>query len=136
MIRKFRVALIRMGKIAPFVLCFIVLLSYIESLYALITQNFIEFPDGVYLYKPISWAIASFLEYELPTLLALIILSISVETCIYNKLSCLYLGVNLFEKSWFAGHETDINTCIAVCSVNIVVAVYLTYKGIKILTKQ
>lgn len=133
-IYKARVILIRLGKALPFIICFIVLISYAESLISLSTGDFIVYDDEIIPRKRLSWLIGQYFEYNAQMLAVLFIISFAIETCIYNKLSCLYLGVNLFEKYWFAGHETDINTCIAVCSVNIVVAVYLTYKGIRMLT--
>lgn len=134
MINAFRRALIRLGKVIPFVLCFIVCWSYIEDVYALCTNSYIEFADDIYLYKPISWAIGNHLEYNISHLAVLCVLSISIQTCLYNKLSCLYLGINLFEKSYF-DFELEPTAIYIICTLNIIVAGYLTYKGITILTK-
>ena len=132
MINAFRKALIRLGKIIPFVLCFIVCVSYIENVYALHNNSYIEFADGIYLYKPISWAIGNQLEYNISHLAVLCVLSIAISTCFYNKLACLYLGINLFEKSYF-DFELEPTTIYLICLANIIVAGYLTFKGIKIL---
>ena len=135
MITAFRKTLIRLGKIIPFVLCFIVCASYIEDVYALYNNSYIEFADGVYLYKPISWAIGNQLEYNISHLLFLCVLSIAISTCIYNKLACGYLGVNLAEKSYF-DFELELTYIYIICLVNILVAGYLTLKGVKIIINK
>jgi len=134
MINAFRKALIRLGKIIPFVLCFIVCVSYIEDVYALYTNSYIEFADGVYLYKPISWAIGNHLEYNISHLAVLCVLSIAISTCLYNKLACGYLGINLAEKSYF-DFELEPTYIYIICIINIAISFYLTYKGLRILTK-
>jgi hypothetical protein len=65
-------------------------------------------------------------------LVVLVILSIALSTCIYNKLACAYLGINLWEKSYF-DFELEPTTVYIICFANIIVAGYLTVKGIKIL---
>lgn len=134
MIRRFRVLLIQLGKAIPFILCFIVCASYIENAYSLRTYNFIEFSDGVYLNKPISWFIGSYFEYNLPHLFVVVILSIALETCIYNKLACAYLGFNLLEKSYL-DFELEPTTIYVICITNIVITSFLCYKGVKQLMK-
>ena len=135
MIYAFRRALIRLGKIAPFVLCFIVCVSYMENVYALFTNSYMEFADGVYLYKPISWAIGNQLEYNISHLAVLCVLSIAISTCLYNKLACLYLGISLLEKSYF-DFELEPIWIYIICTINIIIASYLVFKGVKILLKH
>ena len=132
MINAFRKALIRSGKIIPFFLCFIVCVSYIEDVYALYTNSYIEFADGVYLYKPISWAIGNQLEYNISHLAVLCVLSIAIRTCFYNKLACIYLGINLLEKSYL-NFELEPTAIYIICLANIIIAGWLTFKGIKII---
>lgn len=131
MITRCRFILIRIGKIAPFFLCALVCLSYLEDLYALFTESYIEFEDGVYLNKPISWFIGGFFEYELPTLLALIILSVAIETCIWNKLACVYLALNLLQKSIFADVEFETEYYCVIAAINALIAALLVYKGVR-----
>ena len=130
MTRSFRYALIEIGKMAPFILCAIVCISYVESLYALLAHRYMEFGDGVYLYKPISWALASFIEYEIPALTVLTILSIAIESCKWNRFACLYLFCNILQRFWFAAHEYTITIYNGVCVANIIIASWLCYKGI------
>lgn len=130
-----RIALIRIGKIAPFLVCAIIALSYIESMYALATNDYVVFNNDMYLNKPISWYIGNYFKYDIATVIILSVLSISVETCIYNKLACLYLGINLLEKSYF-DFELEHTYIYIICLANIVIAGLLTYKGIKILLSK
>jgi len=133
-ITKTRVTLIRIGKIAPFVVCFVVFISYTEDVYSLMFDRYVEFSDGVYLRKDLSWFIGNYFKYDLATLSFLVVLSCAIETCIYNKLACLYLSINLLEKSYF-DFELEPMTIYIICIANIIVAGYLTFKGIKILLR-
>lgn len=134
MVNKFRRLLIRFGKILPFFLCFIVLISYIESFVALYCQDFMSYKDCTILNTPLSFWIAQKFEYDMLTIFAATILSIAIQTCRWNKLACLYLGINLLEKSYF-DFELDIETIYCIYIINIIASTYLTYKGIKIITK-
>ena len=131
-VTKTRIALIRVGKIAPFIVCLIVCVSYIEDIYALLFSNYMEFYDGAYLAKPVSWFIGDYFKYDSITLFVLIVLSFAIETCIYNKLTCGYLGINLAEKSYF-DFELEPTTIYIICLANIIVAGYLTLRGINII---
>ncbi len=128
-ITKTRVTLIQIGKIAPFVVCFVVFISYTEDVYSLMFDRYVEFSDGVYLRKDLSWFIGNYFKYDLATLSFLVVLSYAIETCIYNKLACGYLGINLAEKSYF-DFELEPTTIYVICLANIIVAGYLTFKGI------
>lgn len=132
-IHKTRILLIQIGKILPFIVCFIATISYSESIFALCFENYILYDNYAILYKPISFFIGRYFEYNLQTLVVLCVISVAIETCIYNKLACLYLGVNLFEKSYF-DFELDVWQIYAIAIANIIVSGYFTYKGIRILT--
>lgn len=133
-ITKTRVTLIEIGKVAPFIVCFVVFISYTEDIFALSFHRYIQFSDGTYLNKPVSWFIGNYFKYDIVSLLVLVVLSFAVQTCVYNKLACLYLAVNLYEKSVF-DFEMDALMICAICTSNIIVSAYLTYRGIKILLK-
>ena len=135
MIYKARVWLIRLGKVLPFVICFVVMLSYSETVFNLATNDLNSWCGIVIPSKPISWFISGYFEYNLQMLVVLCIISISIETCYWNKLSCFYLGINLLEKSYF-DFELEPTTIYIICLANILVAGYLTYKGIKILIQH
>lgn len=134
-VTRARISLIQIGKVAPFVVCFIVGISYVEDVYMLSFDKYIEFCDGVYLEKPISWFIGNYFKYDIVTILMLVVLSFAIETCIFNKMACAYLGINLVEKSYF-DFELDIWQIYAISIANLIVSGYFTYKGIRILTNS
>ena len=134
MIRKARIWLIRLGKILPFVICFIVAMSYLETLFSLITNKLVDWCGYTIPNTPLSFFIGLYFEYNAQMLAVMTILSVAIETCRWNKLACLYLGINLIEKSYF-DFELDIETIYCICIINIIASTYLTYKGIKIITK-
>lgn len=129
---KARVLLINIGKMLPFVLCAFVCISYLETSFSLATNNFVVWNRCIIPKCSFSWLIGKYFEYDLVTLAAFVVLSISTETCIYNKLACAYLAINLLEKSYF-DFEIEPTYIYIVCTANIIVSGYLTYKGIKIL---
>ena len=134
MVTKIRKLLIKVGKVLPFVICFITCLNFIETAFATATSDFLVYDGIVIPNTPISFFIGQYFEYNLQMLVVLVILSIAIQTCIYNKLACAYLGINLAEKSYF-DFELEPTTIYIICLANIIVAGYLTYKGIKILLK-
>lgn len=135
MINKFRRLLIQIGKILPFVICLIVFLAYLETFIALISEKFVIYDNSVLLNTKISFAINRFIEYDWQTLFVIIVISFSVETCRWNKLACAYLGINLLEKSYFT-FELEPTWIYIICTVNIIIASYLVFKGVKILLKH
>lgn len=131
-LNKVRVALINVGKSLPFIVCFVVLISYSESCYALFAQDFVLYDGSYVLNKPISWFLGSIFEYNIQLLVVITVLSFAIRTCIYNKLALLYLYINLLEKSFFISIELYIEQIYIVVVVNIIICVFLVYKGIKI----
>ena len=130
-----RKALIRIGKLFPFVLCAIVFVGYTESLFALIFENYMQYKDGFVLNTPISFAIATAIEYDLLFIIIAFVTSAAIEACIYNFLAIVYLLFNLAEKSFFATHEFDNNVYYIVSIINIALCTFFVYKGIKQLKK-
>ena len=136
MINKFRRLLIRVGKILPFIVCILILLQYAETAFALLLSDFLVYDDIVIPNTPISFFIGRYFEYNLQMFVVLCIISIAIETCLANKACCVYLGVNLYEKSYFANVELYTEYIYAICAANIIVSAYFTYKGISIFLKS
>ena len=136
MINKFRRLLIRVGKILPFIVCLLILLQYAETIFALFLSDFLVYDDMVIPNTPISFFIGRYFEYNLQMLVVLCIISIAIETCWANKACCVYLGINLYEKSYFANVELYTEYIYVICAANIIVSAYFVYKGIKILTNK
>lgn len=85
MIRKARVFLIELGKMLPFVVCFVIFISYAEDLYAISFDRYVIYESSYVLYKPISWYLGSAFEYNLITVSLMAVISVAVETCFWNK---------------------------------------------------
>lgn len=132
---KARFFLIRLAKILPFMICFIVFISYTETCLSLATSNLEEWNEYVVPYKYVSWWIAQYFEYDWTAMVVLIVLSISVETCLWNKLAILYLCLNLYEKYFFSDIELYEEYIYAIAVTNMAICAFLCYKGIKTLTK-
>jgi len=130
MINRFRRLLIQVGKVLPFVVCFLVVINCAETVFALATNDFLMYDGIVIPNTRISFFIGHYFEYNLQMLVVLVIISIAIETCIYNKMACAYLGVNLIEKSYF-DFEMDLWPIYIICMVNIIISTFLIYKGTK-----
>lgn len=132
LVYRSRVAIIELGKTLPFIICIIVAMSYFENITSLYTCDFIEFSNGCYLNKPVSWAIGEYFELDMPTLVVLAVLSFAVRTCIYNKLAILYLAAQLYEKAYFQAHELANYESYYIISVaNIVICLFLVISGLR-----
>lgn len=133
LITAIRRLLIRFGKSIPFVLSFVVCISYAECIIAIATDNMVVYDDFAIPYTPVSYKLASIFEYDWMTILAITILSYAVETCVWNKIGIAYLAVQLAFKNYIANFELEPTTIYIICLANIIVAGHLTVKGIKIL---
>ena len=134
---KARVVLIETGKQLPFIICFIVAISYTECAYALYFERFIVFDDCVYLNKPISWFLGSFFEYDKQILTILTILSFAIRACKWNRLAIVYLALQLVEKSYFQSNElANHELYYLVSAVNVVVCLFFVLKGIQRIVKH
>lgn len=129
MINSFRRLLIRIGKILPFVLCFIVCISYTESLYG----NIIVYGDISFIETPISFFVAEYFEYDLLSLVVMLTISVAIETCYWNKLAIIYLCINLYERSYFATTEISEEAALLFAILNIITSGFLAFKGIYLL---
>ena len=122
--------LIRIGKMLPFVVCFLVCINYIESMCSVLFENYIQYANTNIPNTRLSFFIGQYFEYNLQMLFVLVVLSIAISTCVYNKLACAYLGFNLLEKSYL-DFELEPTTIYIICIINIVISGYLTLKGLK-----
>lgn len=127
---KARRLLIRFGKVLPFILCAIVCLQYLESIYALWQNNYKYFIDYTILNTPISFYIANVFEYDILVVIVTFIISAATETCIYNKISVLYLALQLWLKSYL-DFELEPTTIYIISITNVAISGYLTFKGIQ-----
>ena len=136
MINWFRRLLINFGKVLPFILCFVLLVSYIECCVSLYIEDFMIYKDSITLNTPISFWLADKFEYDYLTLFAMTILSYAVETCLWNKIGILYLAFQLAFKNYIANFELEPTTIYIICLANILVVGYLTFKGLRMVSRK
>lgn len=136
LVHKARVGLIRFAKVFPFILCFITLVSLLETTFALFLSDFAIFDGGMTPNTPIAWFIASKYEFEIYTVLGAIFLSVAFETCVWNRASEIYLLALLKQQKYFPTIEIYPEYIYAICIANILICGFLCYKGIKILFRK
>lgn len=130
---KAKTLLINAGKVIPFILCFLVLISHIENIYSLSFCDYMAIDDFVVLNKPISFFIGSYFEYNLQALVIITIISFAIETCKWNELAIVYLGFQLLEKHYFSTVELDIWFYFIVSVLNAILCAFFMYKGVRII---
>lgn len=135
-IYQVRRLLILVGKMLPFVLCFVVLLCSIETIYCVLSDNLIKCGEYTLLNTKMSFALAPLFDYGYLVLALLFILSISIESCIHNKLALLFLCDYEFQGDYFASVEVTTTIVICVTLINAMLCVYFVQKGIKVLIKS
>lgn len=135
MANTFRRLLIEIGKMLPFICSFILLVSYFECLFALITLDYVHYGDIVVLNKPVSYTIAKVFEYDWVFVFVTTVISYAIETCYWNKLAILYLVLHLVFKSTIQEYTLDEANIFILSTTNVLISGFFVYKGIKILTK-
>ncbi len=126
--------LIRLGKIQPFVICFIVCVAYLETAYSLYFERYLYFNDCTIINTPINFYIANIMEYDWLVVIVSLIISLAIEVCKWNLYATAFLFAHLFEKSYL-DFELEPTTIYVICLANIIVAGYLTWKGIYVVYK-
>ena len=71
--------LINSGKLLPFALCFILSVSYSETLLAVVTENFLEYEGCIVLNTTISFRIAKVFRYDWLIMSLVFVISIEIE---------------------------------------------------------
>ena len=127
--------LIQIGKALPFVVCFIVCLSYTEGLLSFVNEDYIIFQDYAALNKPFSHWIGKYFEYDVMSVLVMFIISVAVETCVWNKLAVLYLALHLVLKSYL-DFELEPYAIYAISISQILISGFFVYRGVRILTSN
>lgn len=127
-----RRGIIWIGKYAPFIIVAITIISNIEALYAMMFKVYVYYDESAIYYKPISWWIGNIFELDKAWLFALVVLSIGIEACIWNRISIVFLALLLWQKQYFMEHTISEMMFGVVLLLNIIVGILLVLKGIKI----
>lgn len=133
---KSRICLIRFAKVFPFVLCFLVLSSLIETLYALCICDFVLYEGNLTPNTPIAWHIARYYTFGVYSLILAFVFAISFETCIYNKASIGYLAIFLGQQKYFPTIELYPEYIYAIVTFNLLCSGFFVFKGITILFRK
>lgn len=128
-----RVLVVRFAKVFPFVLCFVVFISYAEGLYALINENYCTFDDSIVLYKPVSWFIGNIYLYDWRSVTLAAVLSFAMETCWTNKACVFFLLINELERRYFITVELYPEQVAVIITINVLICGFLCFKGLKIM---
>lgn len=104
MVTLFRKLLIRFGKTIPFVLAFILLVGYVETIYSIITKNtIIDAEENVIYNLPASFYLADIVYIDWLDVLLVWILCVALELCKYSfRCTCL-ITLNLPFR-WLVAH--------------------------------
>lgn len=128
---KSRRLLINIGKVLPFVICFVICMAYCENLFSLMTNKIGMINNVAYVNTPINFYIAEHIfEYDWLVVGVALIISFAIEACLWNRLSLCYAAVQLWLKSYL-DFELEPTTIYIICIINMAISGYLTWKGIK-----
>lgn len=135
MITWFRRLLIRLGKVLPFFICALVLVAHAETLFALATNDFLEYDGYIIPNTPISFFIGLKFEYDFMVVLVTMIISIAIEACKWNIMATFYLMFHLLEKSYF-DFELDVWAIYVIATINMAISFFFVYKGVRMALTQ
>ena len=134
MVTLFRKILIRVGKVIPFVFAFIVVISHIESIFAILSDDIILDLEGYYTYNvPISNYIGNIVYIDWFDVLLLYVLAVALEFCWRNMLAVHYLLLNLAVRTLVERVYIESGIVVGLASFMALAGLYCVYFGIKIL---
>ncbi len=136
MVTLFRKLLIRLGKTIPFVLAFILLVGYVETIYSIITNNTIVDAEENAIYNmPISFFLADIIYIDWLDVLLVWILCFALELCKYS-FRCVYLiTLNLPFRWLIENYETTDNVIITCSFIMTLLSLLCLYGGIKVIKR-
>ena len=137
MVTLFRKLLIRVGKVIPFVFAFIVVISHIESIFAILNDDIILDFEGYYTYNvPISNYIGNIVYIDWFDVLLLYVLAVALEFCWRNMLAVHYLLLNLAVRTLVEHFYIESGIVVGLASFMALAGLYCVYGGIKILINK
>ena len=134
MVTLFRKLLIRVGKVIPFVFAFIVVISHIESIFAILNDDIVLDFEGYYTYNvPISNYIGNIVYIDWFDVLLLYVLAVALEFCWRNMLAVHYLLLNLAIRTLVEHFYIESGIVVGIASFMALAGLYCVYGCIKIL---
>lgn len=137
MVTLFRKLLIRLGKTIPFVLAFILLVGYVETIYSIITNNtIVDAEENITYNLPISFSLADIVYIDCLDVLLVWILCFALELCKYS-FRCAYLITLNLPFRWLVAHVSMPDGIVVGLYVFMALAgLYCVYGGITIFLKS
>ena len=137
MVTLFRKLLIRLGKNVPFVLAFILLVGYVETIHSIITNNtIVDAEENIIYNMPISFFIADIVYIDWLDVLLIWILCFALELCKYS-FRCAYLITLNLPLRWLVAHVSMPDGIVVGLYVFMALAsLYCVYGGITIFLKS
>jgi len=137
MVTLFRKLLIRVGKVIPFVFAFIVVISHIESIFAILNDDIVLDFEGYYTYNvPISNYIGNIVYVDWFDVLLLYVLAVALEFCWRNMLAVHYLLLNLAVRTLVEHVYIESGIVVGIASFMALAGLYCVYGGFKILLSK
>lgn len=134
MVTLFRKLLIRLGKTIPFVLAFILLVGYVETIYSIITNNtIIDAEENVIYNLPASFYLADIVYIDWLDVLLVWILCVALELCKYSFRCAYLITLNLAVRFVLENFYLPNPVLIHLCAFMALLGLYCVYGGIKIL---
>ena len=136
MVTLFRKLLIRLGKTIPFVLAFILIVGYVETIYSIITNNtIIDAEENIIYNMPISFFLADIVYIDWLDVLLVWILCFALELCKYS-FRCAYLITINLPFRWLVEHYKISDNIIVTCSfIMTLLSLLCLYGGIKVIKR-
>ena len=130
----FRKFLIRLGKVIPFVIAFILLISYIETIYAIISSDtIVDAEDNVVYNLPISFFFADFIYIDWFDVLLVWILCFALELCKYTFRCAYLITINLVFRTIIENANLSNHYIVALCIFMALWSCMCLYGGIKVI---
>ena len=137
MVTLFRKLLIRVGKVILFVFAFIVVISHIESIFAILNDDIILDFEGYYTYNvPISNYIGNIVYIDWFDVLLLYVLAVALEFCWRNMLAVHYLLLNLAVRTLVEYFYIESGIVVGLAGFMALAGLYCVCEGIKTLTNK
>lgn len=127
--RKFSIEFLRY---AMYALCVLLLVNYIEVLYAFYNAEvFMDDNGRYYLYTPISMSIGKYITITAISNIFLLTISIALHFCWRYVIGVLYIFTVLIQRAYLDSFLISNLSLYITCYTNIVVILIILYLGIK-----
>lgn len=136
MVTLFRKLLVRFGKIIPFVLAFISLVGYVETIYSIITNNtIVDTEENIIYNMPISFFLADIVYIDWLDVLLVWILCVALELCKYSFRCAYLITLNLPFRWLVENYETTDNVIITCSFIMTLLSLLCLYGGVKVIKR-